>query len=323
MPPGNTSLWSCCWIKQADSQGETCSLPLHCSISLARVVPGLLGSVAIVGSGNLWNMGKIDEQRARIALGWSTNCGLTQDAYAEQHGISARTLREWRRRYAARLPGGISGVAASPGEGLRASIQNAIEALQAMLETLPPGSRPLPTGQPTGAGGASHSDTSATCGDVPPPLIPTAAAQCQGPAAGDSGDGGEGGAALSRETADIDSFGVGVEAASGCRVAAGSCPPPGRNPLPTGQLVPAGVASRSDSSDTCVPPPLLLAAAAPASSGDNEDHRAGRAERQAPLFAAAAVAERDVVEGPPAKSLSDASHRASRPRLGRGFFDDM
>jgi transposase-like protein len=67
-----------------------------------------------------------DEARARVARGW-TESALSQAAYAELHGISPRTLRDWVSRYASGEPSA---------ERARSAIQNAIEALSEVLAAL-------------------------------------------------------------------------------------------------------------------------------------------------------------------------------------------
>jgi transposase-like protein len=78
--------------------------------------------------GNLESMdNRNDELRARIARGW-TESGLSQPQYAQQHGITERTLRAWRAKYCAdRLP---------PGEAVREAIVDAMERLRAALDVI-------------------------------------------------------------------------------------------------------------------------------------------------------------------------------------------
>ncbi|WP_408628790.1 IS66 family insertion sequence element accessory protein TnpA [Anaeromyxobacter soli] len=118
-------------------------------------------------------MGRADGHRARVARGWAAS-GLTQDAYAKQHGISARTLRAWRRRHSARQPGGTADIPADSVEGLRASIQNAIDQLRGILDRLPPG-RPPPPSAPPAAYVSTAAEPSDVCGAVPQDLLQAAA----------------------------------------------------------------------------------------------------------------------------------------------------
>jgi hypothetical protein len=67
-----------------------------------------------------------DAARARIARGW-LNSSLDQPAYAAQHGISTRTLRDWVCRY---------GGGRRPHAQLRAAIIAAVEQLQNVLTAL-------------------------------------------------------------------------------------------------------------------------------------------------------------------------------------------
>lgn len=71
-----------------------------------------------------------DEDRARIARQWRRS-GLDQNTYASQHGISSRTLREWRAKYAPDTPPDIGAV--------RRVIEDALRELQALLAGLEQG----------------------------------------------------------------------------------------------------------------------------------------------------------------------------------------
>lgn len=70
------------------------------------------------------------ERRIEIARGWRASC-LPQRSYAQQHGISDRTLREWLTRYAPTTPPDI--------EIVRRVIEDALRDLQALLAGLEPG----------------------------------------------------------------------------------------------------------------------------------------------------------------------------------------
>lgn len=78
--------------------------------------------------GNLWNMTQdFDEARRQaVARGWATS-PLDQKTYAAQNGISARTLREWVRRY---------GVGDRPAARALAIIDTAIDQLRALRAAL-------------------------------------------------------------------------------------------------------------------------------------------------------------------------------------------
>jgi hypothetical protein len=67
-----------------------------------------------------------DATRARVALGWEES-GLSQAEYAASRGISERTLRQWRSRFA---------TAGMPVEEARRTIEEAIQKLQALLAGL-------------------------------------------------------------------------------------------------------------------------------------------------------------------------------------------
>ncbi|ACL63381.1 hypothetical protein A2cp1_0020 [Anaeromyxobacter dehalogenans 2CP-1] len=64
--------------------------------------------------------------RAKIARGWAGS-SLTQDEYAAKYGISARTLRLYRSRYASRQP---------PVDQVRAIITGAMQELRDLLDSL-------------------------------------------------------------------------------------------------------------------------------------------------------------------------------------------
>lgn len=127
-----------------------------------------------------------------------------------------------------------------------------------------------------------------------------AAARCQ-EAAGDIGDGEEGGAAPDREPGTNESFGD-CEAAAGCQVAGGSCLPPGNRP----------------------PPRRPSAAAEPAACPESSGICADVAEASS-LVAATAV-ETGAVAGPPLMKFRGDARQRVVPRgwrPGRSFFSDM
>ena len=76
--------------------------------------------------GNLRCMDFDNAARARIARGW-LNSSLDQRAYAAQHGISTRTLRQWVSRY---------GAPDRPAARAKAIIDTAINQLQALRTAL-------------------------------------------------------------------------------------------------------------------------------------------------------------------------------------------
>lgn len=81
-------------------------------------------------------------EKSAVARGW-TESGLTMSSYARLHGISERTLRNWRAIYAA----------ASPVSEARRTVEKAVGQLQALLDGMPPDPEPdayLPTHAPTG-----------------------------------------------------------------------------------------------------------------------------------------------------------------------------
>jgi transposase-like protein len=67
-----------------------------------------------------------DEARRRIARGWAST-SLDQRTYAAQHGISARTLRQWVRQF---------GMTARPEARMREVVEKAIADLTALLASL-------------------------------------------------------------------------------------------------------------------------------------------------------------------------------------------
>lgn len=94
-------------------------------------------------SGNLPTMKTLDaEARARVARGWTTS-GISQAAYAREHGIGARTLRAW---LAELDRGGRPGLSRSDAARLRRLVREAITGLEAVLTALEeaPPAKPLP-----------------------------------------------------------------------------------------------------------------------------------------------------------------------------------
>ncbi len=67
---------------------------------------------------------RTDEERATIARGWRAS-GLSQDAYAAQFEVSARTLRAWLRLWAP--------CAVAPDDAAAKIIEEAVSKLRAML----------------------------------------------------------------------------------------------------------------------------------------------------------------------------------------------
>ena len=65
-------------------------------------------------------------EKSAVARGW-TKSGLTMSSYARMHGISERTLRNWRAIYAP----------ASPVTEARRTVEKAIGQLQALLGGIP------------------------------------------------------------------------------------------------------------------------------------------------------------------------------------------
>ena len=65
-------------------------------------------------------------EKSAVARGW-TESGLTMSSYARLHGISERTLRNWRSVY----------VHTHPTQEARKAVEKAIAHLQVVLEGLP------------------------------------------------------------------------------------------------------------------------------------------------------------------------------------------
>lgn len=73
-----------------------------------------------------------EETRAQVAWGWEAS-GLSQAAYAAEHGISARTLRAWRKE---RHTGRQRDVHAAPVDTVRGILVDAIARLQGLLASV-------------------------------------------------------------------------------------------------------------------------------------------------------------------------------------------